>query len=61
MGRTSCKIWRRRIIGDKEGGKLKSYVPSYLDCSETIIRQKQTEMKGLILFEREISDIFHIW
>jgi hypothetical protein len=48
-GRASCKIRRRKIIRDKEGGKLKSYVSSYLDWSETIIAQ------GSILSEREIS------
>jgi hypothetical protein len=26
-GKTSCKIWRRRIIGDEEGGKFKFMFP----------------------------------
>jgi hypothetical protein len=38
----SCKIRRRRIIREEEGGNLKSYVPSYLDCSETVFPQKLT-------------------
>jgi hypothetical protein len=53
--RTSCKTWRRRIIGDPEGGSLKIYVSSYLGCSEIIIPQELTGVKGPIQFEREIS------